>query len=613
LANIPSGTVTFLFTDIEGSTRLLETLREQYASVLDAQREILRAAFARWSGHEIDTLGDSFFVAFARATDAIQCVMEVQHALVAHEWPQGGSVRVRMGLHTGEAVISRDGSVSGGADAAGEGKGRPYYVGMDVHRAARIASAGHGGQVLLSQTTRDLVYQDLPEGASLRDLGTYRLKDIRLPQRIYQLDIQGLPGEFPPLTTLPEQAQALDEREMVIPAEQKEVEVYRSLLAQWRASGRETLDKASLAMLLGAPMELAFDRDDLVLLLRSALQKELALEPWLKRASSPQAAIAALDALLQEYPRPQARLAIVEALCEMPDPQADPVLLRVAESDDAPAVRARAARVVAGRGQHAQVALVLARQAREGGDPAAIAALVAVIDEYGLPEGSGAYPRIPVAVGLVQRRWMSGREAVRRRAVQGMVGGGLALGLLGGLLPLLAILIAPQAIEFNRQFVSISAWVLAGAIAGMLWGGLQGRASGFAVGLADVLLPVRQSATWRFVAGGSAGMVFSVLSILFASTDLMYPVAGPQMYVPVFVVYGFLQGGALAWVISRPGAAVSGRFLVIKVLLVSLFIGLVATPSIFLVYQERSLSRLPLDWLYAILMCGGLALATRKG
>jgi hypothetical protein len=85
------------------------------------------------------------------------------------------------------------------------------------------------------------------------------------------------------------------------------------------------------------------------------------------------------------------------------------------------------------------------------------------------------------------------------------------------------------------------------------------------------------------------------------------------MYVPVFVVYGFLQGGALAWIISRPGAAVSGRFLVIKVLLVSLFIGLVATPSIFLVYQERSISRLPLDWLYAILMCGGLALATRKG
>ncbi len=180
-----SGTVTFLFTDIEGSTKLLEQLCEQYAILLDEQRTILRAAFKRWNGSEIDTEGDSFFAVFPRAIDAVCCVMEAQRELNSHKWPQGSVVRLRMGLHTGEPIRVRTG-----------------YVGMDVHRAARIASAGYGGQVLLSQTTRDLIYQDLPKGTSLRDLGQHKLKDIRFPQQIYQLEIEGLPAEFPVLKTL---------------------------------------------------------------------------------------------------------------------------------------------------------------------------------------------------------------------------------------------------------------------------------------------------------------------------------------------------------------------------------------------------------------------------
>ena len=183
--SVPSGTVTFLFTDIQGSTQLLERLREQYAIVLADQRELLRAAFAKWNGHEIDTQGDAFFVAFPRALDAVCCVIDAQRALATHQWTQGVTVSVRMGLHTGEPIIARTG-----------------YVGMDVHLAARIAAAGHGGQVLVSQTTRDLIYQDLPAGASLHDLGAHKLKDIRFSQPIYQLDIEGLRHEFPPLKTL---------------------------------------------------------------------------------------------------------------------------------------------------------------------------------------------------------------------------------------------------------------------------------------------------------------------------------------------------------------------------------------------------------------------------
>ena len=148
----PSGTVTFLFTDIEGSTRLLERLREQYATVLMEHHELLREAVKKWNGREVDTQGDAFFVTFTRAADAIACAVEAQRALSAHAWPQGEQVRVRMGLHTGEPLMATTG-----------------YIGMDVHRAACIGDAGHGGEVLLSQTTRDLVRHELPEGVTLRD------------------------------------------------------------------------------------------------------------------------------------------------------------------------------------------------------------------------------------------------------------------------------------------------------------------------------------------------------------------------------------------------------------------------------------------------------------
>lgn len=182
---LPSGTITFLFTDIEGSTRLLEQLRAKYVQVLAEHHKLLREIFQRHHGYEVDTEGDAFFVAFTRAADAIECVIDAQQCLSKYPWPQGASVRVRMGLHTGEPLVAHTG-----------------YIGMDVHRASRIAHVGYGGQVLLSQTTRDLIYQDLPPETRLRDLGAHMLKDIRFPQEIYQLEIPGLSGAFPPLKSL---------------------------------------------------------------------------------------------------------------------------------------------------------------------------------------------------------------------------------------------------------------------------------------------------------------------------------------------------------------------------------------------------------------------------
>jgi hypothetical protein len=170
MRELPTGTVTFLFTDIEGSTRLLNELGDAYPDALADHRRLLRDAFDRHGGVEVDTQGDAFFVAFARASDALGAATDAQEAL------GGGPVKVRIGLHTGEPLITDEG-----------------YVGIDVHRAARIAAAGHGGQVLVSQTTHDLAGAD-----GLRDLGEHRLKDLSAPERIFQLGDH----DYPPLKTL---------------------------------------------------------------------------------------------------------------------------------------------------------------------------------------------------------------------------------------------------------------------------------------------------------------------------------------------------------------------------------------------------------------------------
>ena len=186
-AALPTGTVTFLFTDIEGSTRLVERLgTAAWTELLEAHQAIIRSALAAATGVEIKTEGDSFFAVFTSAETAVAASVAMQRALYAHDWPADAAVRVRMGLHTGEGVVAPD------AD----------YVGLDVHRAARVASAAHGGQVVVSDTTRALVAGALPEGTTLRDLGEHRLKDLSRPERISQLVISGVPDEFPPLRTL---------------------------------------------------------------------------------------------------------------------------------------------------------------------------------------------------------------------------------------------------------------------------------------------------------------------------------------------------------------------------------------------------------------------------
>jgi predicted ATPase/class 3 adenylate cyclase len=184
--DLPTGTLTFLFTDIEGSTKLAASLgNERWTPVLERHQEVLRECFTSRGGIEVATEGDSFFVVFPSAPAAVAAAVAAQQRFAAEPWPDGAAVRVRMGLHTGEGTLGAD-----------------NYVGLDVHRAARVAAAGHGGQVLISAATRSLAQQNLPEGVTLRDLGEHRLKDLAQPERLAMLVVPGCPTEFPPLRTV---------------------------------------------------------------------------------------------------------------------------------------------------------------------------------------------------------------------------------------------------------------------------------------------------------------------------------------------------------------------------------------------------------------------------
>src|SRR5829696_5849308 len=183
MAELPSGPVTFVFTDVEGSTLLLKRLRERYGEALTAHQRIVREAFERHGGRELDTQGDAFFYAFPRAREAVLAALAAQRALREYgEWPDQAEFKVRMGIHTGNAEISED-----------------RYTGLAVHRASRICAAAHGGQVLLSQATETLLADEEEDlQVSFRPLGQHRLKDLDRPVWLYQVESADLPRKFPP-------------------------------------------------------------------------------------------------------------------------------------------------------------------------------------------------------------------------------------------------------------------------------------------------------------------------------------------------------------------------------------------------------------------------------
>ncbi len=238
MAELPTGTITFLFTDIEGSTLLLQELGDRYAAVRDDHAAIMRRAIDQGGGVEVSTGGDSFFVAFHSPVGAVRAAVAAQLSLATHDWAPGRHLRVRMGLHTGEGV-----------PAGGD------YVGMDVNRAARIADAAHGGQVILSDATRGLVEHALPDQASVRDLGEHRLKDIAHPEHLYDLVIEGLPADFPPPRTLDARPNNLPLQLTSFVGREEEIAEIRQLLGRSRLltlTGAGGTGKTRLALQVAA-------------------------------------------------------------------------------------------------------------------------------------------------------------------------------------------------------------------------------------------------------------------------------------------------------------------------------------------------------------------------
>jgi class 3 adenylate cyclase len=216
MPELPSGTVTFVFSDLEGSTRLLKQLGDDgFAELLATHRRLVRETFGRHGGNEIDTQGDAFFYSFARARAAVAAAVEVQRAHAAQEWPGGVKVSVRLGLHTGEPVVGEEG-----------------YTGLDVVRAARIAADGKGGQILLSEATRAIVGGNLPEGVGIRELGERTLKDIDQPEPLFEL------------VYAPEPSAPAESAVAVLPSDISFDVKPASVLKQWQKLARVAIDAA---------------------------------------------------------------------------------------------------------------------------------------------------------------------------------------------------------------------------------------------------------------------------------------------------------------------------------------------------------------------------------
>lgn len=288
MTDLPSGTLTFLFTDIEDSTPLLERLGpERYRGVVEEHAEIMRKAIAEPGGIDLSTAGDSFFAVFESAPAAVGAAVSAQKALASHKWPDDGQVRVRMGLHTGEGILGGD-----------------NYIGIDVNIAARIEAAGHGGQVLISGATAGLIQRGLSEEVSLSDLGKHRLKGVAEPEQIFQLTISGLPAEFPLIRTLDARLTNLPAQLTNFIGREKELEDARRLLDGARLltlTGPGGTGKTRLALQVAAESLADFDDGVLFVPLAAITDPSLFMSAVATTLSLTDTGSASIEDLVTQY------------------------------------------------------------------------------------------------------------------------------------------------------------------------------------------------------------------------------------------------------------------------------------------------------------------------
>jgi len=381
-----------------------------------------------------------------------------------------------------------------------------------------------------------------------------------------------------------------------------------ALLRRWHQAGVAVLDVAGLATVYAAPPELVLHADDIRLCLRSAIQHGVELRPWLQRAA-PADVAGALEACYREYPRPRGRAAIVEALAEMGGAEAATPLQFVVQSEDSPSIRASAAVALARGGRLREAVSPLLATLRSTNDPAALAALVAVADEVGLPSDVGPLPRPALALGIAQRRWRASRGQVLAQAGRAAVGGALALAAHGAGTPGYMALARPEVFATAQDFVTIPGWMISAAVTGLVVGALQGAALGLGVGLADAMWQGPKRRIWRRVAGALAGLVQPAYLIPFSLAGLLKPVAGPGVYVPVNILYGLILGALISLGLPRLGERPPWRSHIGKPLLSAAALAVATVPYVLLVYVDQAgismLSRL----LFAVILAFGVGMS----
>jgi DNA-binding SARP family transcriptional activator len=386
----------------------------------------------------------------------------------------------------------------------------------------------------------------------------------------------------------------------------------QSLLKGWRGQTDKILDIPTMAVIYAGRGDIQIAPEDARLLIRSALQHGVDVAPWVRRAGTPQVASAALKQILDTYPRPRIRMKIVEALKALPVDEADDILLEIASTDDAASVRTEAAVAASQRGHVETVATNLLTTIKAVEDPGALSALVAVADEIGLPKNVGAYPILSLALGVGQRRWQAKRGEIFQQCLRASFGAAFLLALHGALAPFYVAIWSSDVYQETLALISLLGWMLSGALGMLFIGGIQGLVSGFTVGLADTLFRGNNLLRWRIVCGSIAGLVESGLLFLFTAADLPSPRVGPEIYVPVFILYGLTHGAMISMIIPRLGTFPAVKQQYQKYLYVALGSSLIVISYVFLTYPENPGSVLPDRLATGLLMPLGITLALSK-
>ena len=379
------------------------------------------------------------------------------------------------------------------------------------------------------------------------------------------------------------------------------------LVESWRKQGQEILDPASLALVHGSPPETVFEFEDALLLTRSALHRQVELDPWLARCGSKECAACVLERLFEEYPKPDIRLKIVRGLESLNNEQASETLLMIATSDDAPAVRSQAALAAVSLGRKDEVFSGLLEDIKIENDEAAVAAFVAVIDKYGLPKNSSGFPKLTVAANLFQRRLKASGRLIGRQGARSALGGGIFLAANGLAAPFFIAISYPKEYQETLQLVTVPTWMIIGALGLLVIGALQGFSSGLAVGFADAVWKGSYRRYFRLLLGGISGLALSIYLVLFTKIGAITPITDPSVYIPTYIVYGLLTGTIITIVIPQLGEPRSLRNQLEKALIAAFAAGLVTIPYANLVYGTEATNFYLSRILLAVLLQFGIA------